>query len=150
MIVGISLREWPHPDELGHRFDTKENQQELPVFHEIRYRDIHAAFDEEEGGNHGKGDNAQLALERLVLLEHRGEREPEDEDGKDGVALAPFAQGHEEKQQEEEALDLWFNDPGAIPLKHPRKVARHEPDDASRPDEKPGRVETPFRKREVQ
>src|SRR5438093_11824869 len=106
MIVGIPFGQRPNPNEFGHAFDTKENEQKLPVFGDLGQRDVHAALDEEKRGDHSKGDNAELSLKFPVLAEHLGEAQTEDKDGKDRVALAPSAQGHEDEQEKEEQFDF--------------------------------------------
>jgi len=99
MIVGISPGDGPNPNEFGCGLDPKKDYQELPVFSKVPQGNVHASLDEEEGSNHGEGHDAQLPSKFSMFPKQAGKTKAEDEDRENGVTLAPFAQGHEHKQE---------------------------------------------------
>ena len=110
---------------------------------EIAQREVHPALQEEERCDHSEGDDPELALELAMAVEHRRQREPEDEGRQHRVALAPLREQHEAQEQSEEQLDLRLDHSRAVALEdrrqEPRGREHHERRDGEESRRRPAR-----------
>jgi len=116
--------------ELGHQFYRHEYSEKRGIGPKQAQRDVHPAVHEKDRSDECESNHPYFALERSVPVEQMRQNQAKHESGQNRMTGANLGEKHQDKESEEDQLDLRFDHTLAIAPEQVRRDARRNGDDA--------------------